>query len=234
MEPLMTFLSSVGIFIVGIIIRLLIFAAIVLILAVPIMFVLGGVEAFAKLRRWAAGVTKVGTMFFRPGVYYAPGHTWVESATRKGVRVGLDDLAQRLLAGPLRMNLPAIGSRVRQGLPVATVRIDDHETPILSPVTGTVTAVNSRVRRDPSLLHRDPYRRGWLLQVSPSEPGYLKLRRDEAARLWFSEEGVRLERTLQLELGYAVADGGDLVMPAHKMLHSAQWQRVVDSFLGQS
>ena len=234
MDAIITFLGSVGIFLAGIVVRLFIFAAIVTVVAVPIVLLLQGVEGLSKLRRWALGVRRVGSMFWRPGVYYAPGHTWVEPASRIGVKVGLDDLAQRLVPGAARVTLPSIGSRVRQGLPVATVRADGQETQILSPVTGTVTAVNARVRRDPSLLHRDPYVRGWLFQVSPSEPGYLRLPRADAARSWFGGEVVRLERMLEQELGYAMADGGELLLPAHKMLASGQWQRVVHAFLGQS
>ena len=233
MDAIMSFLGSTGIFLAGIVVRLLIFAAIVTALALPILLVLQGFEGVARLRRWARGVTRIGSMFWRPDVYYAPGHTWVEPASRRGVKVGLDDLAQRLVPGAARVTLPAIGSRVRQGLPVATVRADGQETPIVSPVTGVVTAVNGRVRRDPSLLHRDPYVRGWLFQVSPSEPGYLWLPRQDAARAWFGGEVARLERVLAQELGYAMADGGELVLPAHKMLASGQWQRIVNSFLGQ-
>ena len=227
MEPLIT----LAIFLAGIIVRALVFVAILALLALPILLVLGGVESLATLRRWALGITRVGPMSWRPGVYYAPGHTWVEPATVRGVKVGLDDLAQRLLPSPLRISLPAIGTRVRRGQPVTTFKADGQETRIPSPVTGTVTAVNARVRRDPSLLHRDPYVRGWLFQVSPSEPDYLRLPRGDDARRWFSDERVRLERMLEHELGYAMADGGELVLPAHKLLHTGQWQRVTEAFL---
>jgi glycine cleavage system H protein len=234
MDALMSFLGSAGIFLAGVLIRLLIFAAIVTALAIPILLLLQGFEGVATLRRRALGVTRIGSMFWRPGVYYAPWHTWAASATRLGVKVGLDDLAQRLVPGAAQVTLPAVGTEVRQGMPAATVRADGQETPILSPVTGRVTAVNARLGRDPSLLHRDPYVRGWLFQVSPREPGYLKLPRAEAARTWFSGEVTRLERMLEQELGYAMADGGELLLPAHKMLASGQWQRVVRAFLHQA
>jgi glycine cleavage system H lipoate-binding protein len=234
MEPLITFLGSAGIFFAGFAVRLLVFVAIIALLSLPILLVLGGVEGLAKLRRWALGVTRVGTMFWRPGIYYAPGHTWVEPATVRGVRVGLDDLAQRLLPAPIRFTLPSPGTRVARGEPVTTIGTDGQEARILSPVTGTVTAVNHRVERDPSLLHRDPYVRGWLFQVSPSDPSYLRLPREDKARRWFMDEATRLERTLERELGYAAADGGELLLPAHKLLASGQWRRIAEAFLGQA
>ncbi|MBI2834327.1 MAG: glycine cleavage system protein H [Acidobacteria bacterium] len=163
METLITFLESIGIFIVGLLIRLLVFIAVVAVVAVPILFVFGGIEGLARLRRWMLGVKRVGAMSWRAGVYYAPGHTWVEPSTGRGVRVGIDDLAQRLLPGMPHVTLPRVGSPVRQGDPVAMIRVDGHEAQVLSPVTGTVTAVNGHVRRDPSLLQRDPYVRGWLI-----------------------------------------------------------------------
>jgi glycine cleavage system H protein len=234
MDTIITVLSAAGIFIAGIVLRLLLFAVVVTVIAVPILLVLFGFEGLAKLRQLAIGVTRIGSMFWRPGVYYAPGHTWVQPASNSSVRIGLDDLAQRLVPLSGRVTLPIIGSSVRKGMPVATVRVDGEETPIMSPVTGTVTAVNEGVGRDPSLLHRDPYVRGWLIQVSPSEPGYLDFPHEEAARTWFSGEVTRLERTLERELGYAAADGGELVLPVSDMLASGQWKRLVNDFLGQA
>ncbi len=230
MEPLIDFVANLGLFVAGLALRALAFVTILAVLVVPILFVLGGVEGLARLRRRLLGVTRVGTMFWRPGLYYAPGHTWVEARGRS-LTVGLDDLAQRLLPGLARLRLPEPGTVVRRGEPATSVRADGQETWIPSPVTGTVTAVNRAVGRDLSLLHRDPYVRGWLFQVAPSDDAHEKLPREEPARRWFASEAVRLERMLEHELGYAAADGGDLVLPVHALLGSGEWRRVTDAFL---
>ena len=233
MEPLIEFVANVGLLVAGLALRALVFVTILAVLAVPILFVLGGVEGLARLRRRLLGVTRVGTMLWRPGLYYAPGHTWVEARGRS-LTVGLDDLAQRLLPSLALIRLPEPGTIVRRGEPVTTVRTDGQETWIPSPVAGTVTAVNRAVGRDPSLLHRDPYVRGWLFQVVPADDGHEKLLREEPARRWFASEAVRLERMLEQELGYAAADGGELILPAHELVGSGRWRRMTDAFLHAS
>jgi len=233
MEPLIDFLANLGLFVVGLALRALAFATILAVLAVPMLLLLGGVEGLARLRRRLLGVTRVGMMFWRPGLYYAPGHTWVLPRGRT-LTVGLDDLAQRLLPGLARIRLPEPGTIVRRGEPVTTVRADGQETWIPSPVSGTVTAVNAAVGRDPSLVHRDPYVRGWLFQVAPADDAHEKLPREEPARRWFASETVRLQRMLEHELGYAAADGGELILPAHELVGSGRWRQVADAFLHAS
>ena len=193
MEPLIDLLARFGIFFVGLAARLLVFVVIVAAISVPILVLFGGVESLARLRRWALGVRRVGTLAWRPGVYYAPGHTWVAAEGAGGLRIGLDDLAQRLLPGRPDVTLPQVGARVRRGQAVTTIGADGEQATIVSPVDGTVTAVNHAVRRDPSLLHRDPYVRGWLVRVRPSDFSWESLPREDRARRWLVDEGVRLE-----------------------------------------
>ena len=231
MTPLIDVLGTLGVFVVGLGLRLMAFLAIIVLLSLPILLVLGGVEGLASLRRRLLGVTRVGLMRWRPGLYYAPGHTWLAPARSRGLRVGLDDLAQRLLPAPVRVTLPSLGAMVRRGEPVSTIRADGQETWIPSPVTGVVTAVNRAIARDPSLLHRDPYVRGWLFQVTPADAAHQDLPRGEAARRWFMSESVRFERAIEHELGFAAADGGELLFPVHTLLEKGQWLRLTDSFL---
>jgi glycine cleavage system H protein len=231
MAPLIDFIGTFGIFVAGLAVRLLAFLVILAVLSTPLLLVLGGVEGVARLRRRLLGVAKVGLMSFRPGLHYAPGHTWVETGRGRFLRVGLDDLAQRLIPAPLRISLPQVGARVHQGDPAGVIRADGQETWFASPVSGTVTAVNPAITRDPSLLHRDPYVRGWLFQVAPADVGFRDLPREEPARRWFVNETVRLQRVLERELGYAAADGGELLSPAPSLLQRGEWRRVADSFL---
>jgi len=234
MEPLMDFIATFGVFIVGLALRALAFVAILAALSAPLLLLIGGVEGLARVRRRLLGVQKLGHLFWRPGLFYAPGHTWIEPTRGRSLKIGVDDLAQRLLPGRARVSLPSPGTVVRRGDPVTTVRADGEETWIPSPVSGTVTAVNRAIGRDPSLLHRDPYVRGWLFRVRPSDTAYEELPRAEPARRWFVSETLRLERMLERELGYAAADGGELVLPAHALLGAGRWRQLTDAFLHAS
>ncbi len=64
---------------------------------------------------------------------------------------------------------------------------------VLSPLTGTVSAVNRDVEESPNLAWRDPYRRGWLLMIEPGHPEEIShLYSGESARAWFTKEAGKL------------------------------------------
>jgi glycine cleavage system H lipoate-binding protein len=234
MDPLIEVIEYLALFVAGLAVHALAAAAVLIVLAMPILLVLGGIEGAARLRGRLFGVTRVGTMLWRPGLYYAPGHTWIQALRGQMLRVGLDDLAQRLLPVRARIGLPRPGDVVRRGEPVTIVRANGHETWIPAPVSGTVTAVNHAVERDPSLVHRDPYVRGWLFQIAATDNAHEELLRAEPARRWFAGETVRLEHMLERGLGHAAADGSKLLLPAHELPESGCWRGVTDAFLHAS
>ena len=102
---------------------------------------------------------------------------------------------------------------------------------IPSPLTGTVVAANDRLMRDPSLLNRDPYVRGWLVAVDAPGTPPTGLVNGEAARSWFARETHRLSRFFERELGVAAADGGEFVAPGPTLLSEEQWHAVTEAFL---
>lgn len=234
MDAILNVLGSIGIFLGGLLVRLLVFAVVVTAVALPVLAAIGGVEALAALRRRLLGVTRVGALLWRPDVRYAPGHTWVAPGRGGRVRVGLDDLAGRLLPSQVRVTLPRPGTRVERGDRIVTLRADGHETAVVAPVTGVVVRVNGRIARDPTLLARDPYVRGWLVEVVPADTVHETLPAGEAARRWFADEAARLERLLEQALGFATADGGEPVLPAHRLLRAGEWRRVAEAFLARA
>ena len=86
--------------------------------------------------------------------------------------------------------------------------------------------------RDPSLLERSPYHRGWLVAIRPLGDAWRSLISGNEAREWLASEEHRLGHLLECELGMAAADGGDLVIPPGESLSNEAWERVVDGILG--
>jgi glycine cleavage system H protein len=91
--------------------------------------------------------------------------------------------------------------------------------------------VNEALKANPSLIHRDPYTRGWLYEVAPHNTRYTELLRGEPARRWLREERARLTEFLEAQMGVAAADGGDLVVPAPSVLTDEQWTALRSTFL---
>jgi len=89
--------------------------------------------------RQALGLRRVAGVLFRPDLSYAPGHTWLHARKNgRGLDVGLDDLAQRLLTSVTAVELPTPGKVVRRGDPIAVLHGGGREVKIPAPVAGTV------------------------------------------------------------------------------------------------
>ena len=230
-NAIVEFLQSAGVFLLGLLVRFLGLVLVVAAYAIPILVIYGLYLAFKWMRERQLGFREIGGLTLVEARHYAPGHTWLARRLGGQLRVGLDDLAQHLLPGTTFVKLPCPGSRVEAGSPVATIACGDRIARIPAPVTGTVTAINAAVVKDPDLVHSSPYGRGWLFAVKPAGQTYRTLPTGAGARIWFRQEEGRLSRFIEGELGLAAADGGELVFPAPALLPPEKWQALIGSFL---
>ena len=166
------------------------------------------------------------------GYHFHPGHSWAAAADGDVVTVGLDDFAAQLVGAPDGFELPAVGDRVRQGECGWAVQAGDRTLPMISPVEGTVVAVNQAVLDAPRRAAEDPYGEGWLLKVrSPNRRAALRnLLSGELAAVWMRHTTERLRQLPAAELGVVMADGG---MPARGFglaLAPEEWDAVVSEF----
>jgi glycine cleavage system H protein len=230
MSGLIGILQYAASFLGGIAVRL---GAVLLAMAamlVPALLILAVFRGAAWARRRAQGLELAGGLRFRPGLRYAPGHTWLRRE-KGGVRVGVDDLVQRILPWAVSVRLPSPGTALRAGEAAAVISAGDREAVISAPVDGTVTAVNSNVVLDPSLVKSDGYARGWLFQMKPADDRLPGPASEAEGKAWLAAEGERLNRWLEPRLGYAAADGGTLVHPIASHLSAEEWESLTAAFL---
>jgi glycine cleavage system H protein len=231
MDTLFNALESGAVLVAGLAIRMGLLVLVLAALSVPVFLFLTGLKGVDALRRRLHGVMRIGHLFWSDNAYYAPGHTWVRATGRQRVRVGLDDLAQRLFQAPMGLKLPAVGMVVAAGEPVGEIRTPRRRAQLVSPVSGTVTRVNQAVRDDTSLVHRDPYSRGWLFAVAPSDTAFETLPTGARAKNWLWDEEHRLARFFEARLGAAAADGGEYITHPPELLEDEQWQALTRDFL---
>ncbi len=233
MDALVSVLQSIGVFLAGLAVRFGVFVGVLLVLTAVFLVGLGVVRLVAWLRRGVLGLGTADGLSWKRRGYYAPGHTWVELAGAQGVRIGFDDLAQRVLARVTAIALPAPGTKVSEGQPLTRGACGDgdRQAVIPSPVSGTVTAINDAVVRDPLLINRDPYRRGWLVALEPANAAYTRLPWGDAARRWLREESARFSRFMEEQLQVHAADGGELTAPGTSLLDGKQWDELARAFL---
>ena len=95
---------------------------------------------------------------------YTKEHEWVRVTGKRG-RVGITDYAQEELGDVVNVELPAVGRKVRQSGAFGVVESVKAVQDLYSPVSGTVTAINERLRDAPEILNKDPYGDGWMIEV---------------------------------------------------------------------
>ncbi len=89
---------------------------------------------------------------------------WVRAADGTA-RIGISDYVQQRLTDIGFFTPPGTGVKVEQFGELGTVESAKVVFEIISPVTGTVTAVNAAVVDNPGLVNSDPYGAGWLVEV---------------------------------------------------------------------
>lgn len=98
---------------------------------------------------------------------YAETHEWVrlegDTAT-----VGLSAFAVEQLTDLIVIDLTKAGKSVNQGGRLGEVESVKSVNDIYAPIAGEVIEVNADVVADLSLLASDPYGKGWLVKIKPS------------------------------------------------------------------
>lgn len=95
---------------------------------------------------------------------YASKYSFKPSKRRSGPRHTADcsHFAQRSLREIVFVELPEVGSEVKQMEPFGSVESVKAVSDLYSVVSGKVKEVNERVISDPSIVNRDPYGEGGL------------------------------------------------------------------------
>lgn len=188
------------------------------------------VAAREKAIRAPATAPSYGWFHIPDGLKLHPGHTWARVEDDGVVTVGMDDFAQKLV-GPARVALPSIGARVAQGEAAFEVSTGSGSVPMLSPVEGTVVAVNEAARANAETLS-EPYGKGWLFKVkAPRLARDLKqLISDNAARRFLEDAAEGLAARMSPELGRVLQDGGAPILGIAPEIEGAKWTDLARKF----
>lgn len=108
------------------------------------------------------------TYTVRAAAYYTSADTWMRVTAEGQVRVGVTDFAQKQLKSIVFVDLPEIGSQVRQMEPFGSVESIKAVSDLCCPVSGIVEESNNKVIDSPSIINKAPYDTGWLMLVRPT------------------------------------------------------------------
>ena len=105
---------------------------------------------------------------------YTQDHVWVKKEPDGNVRMGMTYHYQQMLKKIVYVDLPAAGSAIKAGQPIASFESSKTAADLSSPLSGTILEVNAGLSDKPGLVNTDPYGAGWMALVKPSDPTRMK------------------------------------------------------------
>ena len=100
---------------------------------------------------------------------YTREHEWAKQEGTR-VRVGITAYAQEQLGDVVFVELPKVGARVTAHKPFGVVESVKAVSDLFAPVTGEIVEANGALPNAPETVNQDPYGRGWMVVVAPSNP----------------------------------------------------------------
>ena len=117
-------------------------------------------------------------------------HEWARVEDKGTVTCGISDHAQGLLGDLVYVELPSVGDTVKAGNACAVVESVKAASDVYSPLAGEVVGNNAELGAAPEAINQDPYGKGWMFRVKPSDAKALDALLDAAAYTKFlADEG---------------------------------------------
>ena len=215
--------------------------AILVILMVVAIFAIDAIKLSIKRRRGEVAVPEAVPSFsavkFPKGLFLGENHSWARLTELGELKIGMDELLTQALGFVDEVEVVPAGTRVRKGDRLATIHRLGHKIEVTSPVDGTVVAINDNAVNEPYGVHQDPYGRGWLATVWPTEhtEALRDLKVGERAAAWLNHEVQRftdflVARTSPEMVGALAADGAHPLVGAACSLDENGWKEFEQEF----
>jgi glycine cleavage system H protein len=105
-------------------------------------------------------------------VRYSKEHEWVRVNGSTGT-IGITSFAAEELGDVVFVELPQPGTALKQFAAFGVVESVKAVSDLYSPVSGSVTEVNSRLDGEPELVNNDPFGEGWIAKVELADAAEL-------------------------------------------------------------
>jgi glycine cleavage system H protein len=99
-------------------------------------------------------------------------HLWVRAEADRA-QLGVSDVGQEELGEIIAVQLPDVGDALEKGESFGELECIRTVLELISPINGTVRAVNGELDDSPSLTNEDPYHEGWLVEVELADEAEL-------------------------------------------------------------
>ena len=97
-------------------------------------------------------------------------HEWVRLDGNRAT-MGISDFAQDALGDIVFLDLPKVGVSVKVGQQIGEVESTKTTSTIYTPVSGTVSQINTALKDNPEVVNSDPYGKGWIAVIELADSG---------------------------------------------------------------
>lgn len=107
-------------------------------------------------------------MNFPTNVKYTREHEWIRLEGEEAY-VGITDYAQDQLGDIVFVDVTTEGETLEAGEVFGTIEVVKTVSDLFLPVGGEILEVNPELEEHPELVNQDPYGKGWLVRIRPTD-----------------------------------------------------------------
>lgn len=212
-----------------------------LLLIIPFWIIINRQAVIKRQIRNAIGILSSGILRIPQGLFYSKNHTWAHLEKSGIADVGLDDFLLHITGDVKFSNLKKPGNFINKGELLADIDQNGKLLQIYSPLSGRIMNTNTMLYESPGVINEDPYGKGWIYKIKPSEwiaetdSYYLA----EDAIAWSKKELERFKDFMAVSMKkyspetsmVILQDGGELRDQPLSELPNEVWQDFQKSFL---
>ena len=110
---------------------------------------------------------KISNMNFPENLRYTKDHEWVRLDGETAF-VGITDFAQKELGDIVYVEVETVGKTLQSSDVFGTVEAVKTVSDLYMPISGTIQELNAALSNEPELVNTDPYGKGWMIKIKPS------------------------------------------------------------------
>ncbi|WP_279165822.1 glycine cleavage system protein GcvH [Phocaeicola coprophilus] len=107
-------------------------------------------------------------MNFPTNVKYTSEHEWIRLEGEEAY-VGITDYAQDQLGDIVFVDVTTEGETLEAGEVFGTIEVVKTVSDLFLPVGGEILEVNPELEEHPELVNQNPYGKGWLVRIRPTD-----------------------------------------------------------------